>query len=208
MLIRTTSVAALLMTLAGCGKPTLSADEYAQGLMAHQNNLAAQEFSIKVPMNCAKPSDPGAHFAIRCRTILSDARRGGAPGVVDVQIYDHDVTFDQEIAVVKQQIVDMQQRDDNLMSSNPDLSSEDKTGKKTVFQTSCHQVLGAKNSPTYCGMLVNPKVFVVSAVVPAEASTRQIVLSGKEGNDTDSGRDLRHGGDLAFLGLVLAGSVK
>jgi hypothetical protein len=198
----------LLLALTSCGKPTLNPEAYAKGLLAHQDALAAQEFSIKVPMNCAKPGDPNASFAIKCRTILNDAARGGAPAVVDVQLYDHDVTFDQEIAPVKQQIADMEQRGDNLMSSNPDLSSEDKAGKKTVFQTSCHQVLGAKNSPAYCGMLVSPRVFVVSAVVPAEASTRQIVLSAKEGNDTDSGRDLRHGGDLAFLGLVLAGAVK
>ena len=200
--------ALLILTLAGCGKPTLSPEAYAKGLLANQNAVAAQEFSIKAPMNCAKPSDPTAHFAIRCRTILSDAKRAGAPAVVDVQIYDHDVTFADEITPVKTQITDMQQRDDSLMSSNPDLSSEDKAGKKTAFQTSCHQVLGAKNSPVYCGMLENPRIFVVSAVVPAETSTLQFVLSAKEGNDTDSSRDLRHGGDLAFLGLVLAGSVK
>ena len=83
--------ALLILTLAGCGKPTLSPEAYAKGLLANQNAVAAQEFSIKAPMNCAKPSDPTAHFAIRCRTILSDAKRAGAPAVVDVQIYDHDV---------------------------------------------------------------------------------------------------------------------
>lgn len=216
----------VLVGMAGCGKakteasgdpknassgnkPGLSPDQYAQGLMAHQNELAVQGFSVKVPMDCYKTTDQAANWAIKCRTILNDAKRGGAPGVVDVQLYDHDVTFTDEIAPVKQKIVDMQGRDDSLINYKPDLYSQDKQGKETAIQATCHQVQGTKNSPVYCGMLVNSRVFVVSGTVPAEASTRNIVISGEGADDSQSAsRDLHHASDLALFGLAMVGSVK
>ncbi len=216
----------VLVGMAGCGKakteasgdpknassgnkPGLSPDQYAQGLMAHQNELAVQGFSVKVPMDCYKTTDQAANWAIKCRTILNDAKRGGAPGVVDVQLYDHDVTFTDEISPVKQKIVDMQGRDDSLINYKPDLYSQDKQGKETAIQATCHQVQGTKNSPVYCGMLVNPRVFVVSGTVPAEASTRNIVISGEGADDSQSAsRDLHHASDLALFGLAMVGSVK
>lgn len=194
-------------TAASGGAQGKSPDQMATALMAARNGFGIQEFSIQTPMSCFKPD--GEAWALTCRTVLSDAKRDGRPAAVDVQIYDHDVTFASEIPKVKQRIVGMQGEGDSLIVYTPEFSSDDPQGRKQVFETQCHQILGAKNSPAYCGMLVSPRIFVMSGVSPAEASTRDIVISAKgaDGSDSSSG-DAHHAADLAFIGLVVASSAK
>ena len=220
-------LAVVALSLAGCGKPksdqvrppktsatgsvvagaAKSPDQIAAALMAARNGFAIQEFAIQTPMSCFKPD--GETWVLTCRVVLSDAKRDGRPAAVDVQIYDHDVTFADEVPKVKQRIVGMQGQGDSLIVYTPEFSSDDPQGHKQVFETRCHQIQGAKNSPVYCGMLVSPRIFVMSGVTPAEASTRDIVISAEGADDSDSSSgDAHHGADLAFIGLVVASSAK
>lgn len=121
--------------------------------------------------------------------------------MVDVQLYDHDITFDDEIAVIKRHIADLTGRGDSVINSRPDMSMRNPQGDVVMaIQASCHQVLGSRNSPAYCGVLINPRTFVIAGIGPSRPSTGNVAVGS---GDDSSSSDVKHAADLAFGGLML-----
>ncbi len=183
------------MVLSSAEAETASYD-LAQRLFSLQDQLGKNGFSIKVPMSCKRLGDEGT---ILCRTVLADAHRGGHSAVVDVKLFERDVTFADQDDVVKHQIADI--KGGSTVNSHPDINKKEKDGRQGKMEAGCHQIIGPVNSPAYCGLLFSPRVFIMAAIPPARPSTEIINLSLNHA--ADSAQDVTHAEDLAFVGLML-----
>lgn len=174
-----------------------SAQVMAGRLVADGLAISSAGFSVDKALTCG-PADTGEAWTYDCTLQLRDAARDGAPAIVDIRLYDHDVDFGTEDAPLKAHIAKMPGR--WTLDSAPDISVTDNaTGAKKALPAACHQSLGARNSAAYCSLLASPRAIIVTGVRPQSASTRQLELVAPGSSDLGSNVDVHHAETLLIM---------
>jgi hypothetical protein len=164
--------------------------------------VAPSGYTILQRLACEAPAH-GEALTIRCRALLNDQERRGQPAIVDIQLYDHDVTFAAEDAPVSAHIDALHGED--TITDNPSFTKTTKSGHKVKLDTACHQARGRQNSPAYCTIMPNSRVMVITGVRPLHAASHGMTVSIVNGvqhntaaEDTDHASEL----SLQILGVI------
>jgi len=154
-------------------------------------------YHTDAPLAC-EDGGPTDDWSVTCRATFRDDERGDAEAKVQLVFFDHDADFAAVDDPVKQHVLGLDS--EWKIEDDPSLTlGNEKTGEQRKLPAACHQGLGQQNSPAFCVVQFTPRVFVMTAVQPAEASTDHLTISTDSNGASGNDKDAQHGEMLAML---------